>query len=292
MREIVIAGTRIADDTDCWTIAEVGSNHQGSVPTAKELIRQAKAAGADAVKFQKRDNRTLYPPEMYDRPYQSENAFGPTYGLHREALELSEDAMGEIKEYAESLGLVFFATPFDRPSVDLLERIGVPCYKVASFDVRSLDLIRYIAAKGRPMIVSTGSATEKECADALDASARGRTALLHCTTIYPATAETLNLRAITTMRDAFPNTVIGYSSHFSGISMPLVAYVLGARILEVHFTLNRAMKGTDHAFSLEPDGLRKLVRDLARARAAMGDGIKRMLPEELPALQKQGRAPK
>ena len=116
-------------------------------------------------------------------------------------------------------------------------------------------------------------------------------ALLHCTTEYPAPAEHLNLSAITTMREHFPGTVIGYSNHFSGISMPLVAYVLGARIIECHFTLNRAMKGTDHAFSLEPEGLRKLVRDITRARAAMGDGVKRMLPEELPALEKQGRAP-
>lgn len=290
-REFYIGERRIADDEPCYVIAELGHNHQGSVTTARELIRQAKQAGADAVKTQVRDNKTLYPKEIYDRPYDSENAFGPTYGLHREALELSFEDHRSLKAYAAEIGIDYFATPFDKPSVDLLVRLGVPVMKIASFSIRELDLIRY-AAEASPLIISTGGATMDEVNEAhATVLPVAFHAFLHCTTIYPAPAETLNLRAIETMRSQM-ECVIGYSSHFAGISMPLVAYTLGARIIEAHFTLNRSMKGTDHAFSLEPDGMRRLVRDLKRAHAAMGDGVKRMLPEELPALEKQGRAPK
>ena len=291
MREFKIGSRRIADDEPCYVIAELGHSHQGSVITARELIRQAKQAGADAVKTQVRNNKTLYSPERYNEPYNSENAFGPTYGAHREALELGFDEHLALKQYSDDLGIDYFATPFDKPSVDLLVAVGVPVLKIASFDVRSLDLLRY-AAERAPVIVSTGGASWE---DVMAAHATvlpvAFHAFLHCTTVYPAPAETLNLRAITTMRERM-ECVIGYSSHFSGISMPLVAATLGASILEVHFTLNRAMKGTDHAFSLEPDGLRRLVRDLKRMRAALGDGEKRLLPEELPALIKQERAPK
>lgn len=294
MREFFISGRRIADDEPCWVIAEIGSNHQGSVQTAMEMIRQAKMAGADSVKFQVRDVRSLFTPEQYDRPYESENAFGPTYGLHREALNFSKDQLRELRDYSAALGIVFFATAFDMRSVDVLDDLDVPAIKISSFDVRSLGLIRYAAATKRPLIISTGTA-DWETIDSAHAKANEfggivNHALLHCTSEYPAPAEHLNLGAIPLMRDRYPFVTIGYSNHFAGISMPLVAYVLGARIIEVHFTLNRTMKGTDHAFSLEPDGLRRLVRDLERARVAMGDGVKRPLPEEMPVLAKMNKS--
>lgn len=299
MRQFSIGDTVITDDSYCWLVAEVGNNHQGSIQTAREMIRQAHLAGADAVKFQRRDNKVLYSPERYNAPYESEHAFGRTYGEHREALEIPDSAYPDLKAYAESLGLVFFATAFDMPSVDFLDDLDVPAIKIASFDVRNLGLIQYAAATGRPLIVSTGSATSDDVVSVFHTLMPGfgsglpstSFALLHCTSEYPTPAEHLNLRAIQTMREQYHDTVIGFSSHFSGISMPLVAYVMGARILEVHFTLNRAMKGSDHAWSLEPQGLTKLVRDLKRCRAAFGDGVKRPIPEEIPALVKQGKEP-
>lgn len=287
-RSLTIAGQTISDDSDAWVIAEIGSNHQGSVQTCKEMIRQAKLAGCDSVKLQKRDNRSLYTPEQYARPYDSENSFGRTYGEHREALEFNLAQYRELKDYAESIGIVFFATAFDKPSVDFLMQVGVPAFKIASFDVRNTALITYAASMGLPMIVSTGSATEADVLDAWKAMGSNG-ALLHCTSQYPCPPESLNLAAITQMRETYPFTVIGFSSHFAGISMPLVAYTLGARIIEAHFTLNRAMKGSDHAWSLEPDGMRRLVRDLRRARLALGDGVKRPIEGERAALERAGK---
>ncbi len=263
-----------------------------------EMMRQAKAAGCDAVKLQKRDNRTLYPPEVYDRPYNSEHAFGDTYGKHREALEFGWEEYVDLKAYAESLGLIFFATAFDRKSVDFLDRLDVPAIKIASFDVRSLDLIKYAASTKRPLIISTGTASQSDLADAIvasgaDVSPEGahKVALLHAVSEYPAAPEHLNLSAITVMRRWILQSVIGYSGHDQSIFAPLIAYTLGARIIEKHFTLNRAMKGSDHAWSLEPSSMAKMVKELRRARLSMGDGVKRPIPEEMAALIKAGKEP-
>lgn len=290
-RELSIGGIRIADDADCFVIAEIGHNHQGDVEQCKELFRQAKAAGAQSVKLQKRDNRALFTRRYFDRPYDNENSFGATYGMHREALEFGRDEYVELKRYAAELGLVFFSTAFDRPSVDFLEEIDLPAYKVASGDIRNVPLLEYVASTGKPLIVSTGTADMADVVRAHEAITRinTRLALLQCTAIYPAPWDALDLQVIDTYRKAFPDTVIGYSGHDSGIAMALVAYVLGARVVEKHFTLNHAMKGTDHAFSLEPIGLRKMVRDLQRARIAMGDGTKRMHPGEAAAAMKMGK---
>ena len=289
VREFQIADRRIVDDGEPFVVAEIGHNHQGSLRTCRQLFEAARQAGADAVKLQKRDNRSLYTRAYYDRPYDNENSFGPTYGLHREALEFGWDQYVELKANAESLGLVFFATAFDRPSVDFLDRLGVPAIKIASADLTNISLIEY-AAHARPLILSTGAASMRDVQEAHAlVLPRAFHAFLHCTAIYPAPAEALNLRAIATMHREL-ECVVGYSSHFAGISMPLVAYMLGARIIECHFTLNRAMKGTDHAFSLEPNGLRRLVRDLRRARAALGDGVKVAHEGEGAAVGKMGKA--
>jgi len=287
----MIGPVRVADDTDCFVIAEIGHNHQGDLGKAKELFREAKAAGVQAVKLQKRDNRSLFTREYYERPYDNENSFGVTYGAHREALEFGEAEYRELKAYAEDLGLVFFATAFDEPSADFLAKIGVPAFKLASGDIRNIPLLEHVASYGLPMIVSTGTATMDDVRRAHDAVAKknGKLALLQCTACYPAPFEVLDLAVIRTFREAFPEAVVGFSGHDNGIAMALVAYVLGARIVEKHFTLNRAMKGTDHAFSLEPTGMRKLVRDLRRTRLAIGDGTKRVHPAEVGAATKMGK---
>ena len=282
-------GSRIVtDDSDAYVIAEIGANHQGERDIALELIRAAAAAGADAVKFQKRDNRRLFTAAGYAAPYDNENSFGATYGEHREALELRADDYQAIMAEAQRCGIDFFATAFDLPSVDFLVELGVPAFKVASFDLTNTPLLEYVAQTKLPTILSTGGGTQESVDTAVEVFQRVKTpvAVLQCTSGYPPRFDELNLQVIPTFRERYPDVTIGYSGHDSGIAMATVAFALGARIVEKHFTLNRAMKGTDHAFSLEPDGLRKMVRDLRRAREAMGDGIKRRYDSEIAPHQK------
>jgi len=291
VRELQIDGRRIADDTPCFVIAEIGHNHQGSLERALQLVRAAHEAGVDAVKLQKRDNRLLYTRALYDSPYDNENSFGPTYGAHREALELDRDAYVVLRDEARRLGLAFFATAFDEPSADLLAGLDVPAYKIASGDLTNTPLLRHVASFGKPLIVSTGGATLEDVDRAVDAvtGVGGTLCLLQCTAAYPAAVEDLNLGVITTLRDRFPDIVVGLSDHQDGIAMAPVAYMLGARVVEKHFTLSHTAKGTDHAFSLMPEGMRKLVRDLSRVPIAIGDGVKRPLPSEEKPLQKMGK---
>jgi N-acetylneuraminate synthase/sialic acid synthase len=290
-RELIIDGRRIADDTDGYVIAEIGHNHQGDLAKARELFRRAKECGADAVKLQKRDNRSLFTAEMYARPYENENSFGVTYGEHREFLEFGAEEYAELRHYARQLDLTLFATAFDIPSADFLEALDMPAYKLASGDLTNLPLLRHVARFRKPTIISTGGANLDDVLRAYDTIARinPRVAILQCTASYPTAAEHMNLRVIETFREGFPAAVIGLSDHFNGISMAVAAYMLGARIIEKHFTLNHTWKGTDHALSLEPPGLQKLVRDLHRVRVAIGDGVKRKLPIESSALIKMGK---
>ncbi len=289
--KFIVDGKVLDQDGDCYVIAEAGHNHQGNLDTAKQLFRAAKESGANAVKLQKRDNRALYTRAMYDQPYDNENSFGPTYGAHREALEFGFSEYSELKQYAKEIGISFFATAFDFPSADFLAKLDMQAFKIASGDLRNTPLLKYVAEIGKPMFMSTGGATLEDVQRAYDAimPINSRLCIMQCTASYPAEPEHMNLNVISTFKKAFPDTLIGLSDHQSGISMALVAYILGARAIEKHFTLNRAMRGTDHAFSLEPVGLRKLVRDLRRARAALGDGAKNPIPLEAKPLLKMGK---
>jgi N-acetylneuraminate synthase/sialic acid synthase len=283
---------QIGDDTPCYVIAEIGHNHQGRVEKARELFREAKLAGADAVKLQKRDNRALYTQAAYDRPYDNENSFGATYGEHREFLEFGRSEYRDLQGYATELGIDFFATAFDVASADFLQSLDVPAFKIASGDVKSTPLLAHVASYGKPMIISTGGALLEDVQRAYDTvmPINPQLGILQCTAGYPAAFEELGLRVVTQYRERFSDAVIGFSGHDSGIAMPLAAYVLGARIVEKHFTLNRAMKGTDHAFSLEPVGLRKMVRDLQRTHHALGDGRKRIYESERAPIIKMGKS--
>lgn len=291
-RELVIDGVRVSDDDDCYVIAEIGHNHQGSVEQCMRLFDAAKEAGASAVKLQKRDNRTLFTRAAYDRHYDSENAFGHTYGAHREALEFGQAEYLELQQYAKELDITFFATAFDFTSADFLAELDVPAYKIASGDLRSTPLLEYVARLGKPMVVSTGAAALEDVQRAYDTimPINRQLALLQCTAAYPPDFDQLDLGVIVTYRERFPDVVIGFSGHDSGIAMSAVAYTLGARVIEKHLTLNRAMRGTDHAFSLEPLGLRKLVRDVRRARVAIGDGTKRFHDTEIDPGRKMGKS--
>jgi sialic acid synthase len=294
VRELTIAGRRIADDEPCYVIAEIGNNHSGNLTTALEMVMAAADAGAHAVKFQRRHNPTLYSRELLDKPYDNPNSFGLTYGAHRAAVELPLTAYASCYHTAENRGLACFATAFDEISADELEAvIDPPAYKLASGALMDHALIRHVCSLGKPVILSTGGGSFREIDAAVATALRhtSRLALLHCTASYPCDFAELNLRCISTLRERYPEVVIGWSGHDSGIAMSVAAYTLGARILEKHFTLNRALKGTDHAFSLEPAGLKKLCRDLSRAHTALGDGIKRLYPSEVGPLSKMRRVP-
>jgi sialic acid synthase len=290
-RTLVIDGVEIGEDRRCYVIAEVGHNHQGDVEQAKRLIDAAKECGVDAVKLQKRANRSLYTRDFYEQPYANELSFGRTYGEHREALELGADDYRELLRYARDVGVTLFATAFDFESADLLAELGVPAFKFASGDLRNTPLQRHVAAFGKPMLLSTGGGTMEDIERAVDTilPINDQLCILQCTAAYPASVEDLNLSVITTLRERFPNLVVGLSDHQNGIAMAVVAYMLGARVIEKHFTLDHALKGRDHAFSLMPEGMRRLVRDLHRVPAALGDATKRPLPIEADPLEKMGK---
>ena len=291
MRSLTIDGRTIDDQGDCFVIAEIGHNHQGELKTAMEMFREARDCGADAVKLQKRDNRSLYTAEGYSKPYDNPNSYGATYGEHREALEFGWEEYRALSEYADELGITMFSTAFDFASADFLAKLDIAAFKIASGDLKNIPLLRHIAGFQKPIIMSTGGGTMEDVNRAYDAimPINSQLSILQCTAGYPAAFEELNLRVISTFRERFPNTVVGLSSHDNGIAMAVAAYMLGARIIEKHFTLNHTWKGTDHAFSLEPIGFKKMVRDLKRLRVAMGDGVKRTYESEVNPLIKMGK---
>lgn len=291
MADLIIDNKVVSEDGDCYVIAEIGHNHQGNVETAKEMFLAAKECGADAVKLQKRDNATLYTKELLDHVYDNENSFGATYGEHREALEFGRDEYQELMRFAREIGITMFATAFDIRSADFLAELNMPAYKIASGDLINTPLLKHVASFGKPMIISTGGGTMEDVQRAYETimPINSQLCILQCTAGYPCAFEQMELRVIATYREAFPDVLVGLSAHDNGIAMALAGYVLGARMIEKHFTLDRAMKGTDHAFSMERPGLRKMVRDLRRARIALGDGVKKQYENEKGPLYKMAK---
>jgi len=289
--ELVVDGRVIARDGPAYVIAEIGHNHQGDIEKAKALVRAAREGGADAVKLQKRDNAQLYTRALYDAPYDNEHSFGRTYGEHREALELSAAEWLELREFSREEGITLFGTVFDEPSADFLHELDLPAFKIASGDLTNIPLLRHVAALGRPIFLSTGGGTMDDVERAVDTilPLNAQLCVMQCTASYPCEVEELNLGVIESYRERFPDLVIGLSDHQSGIAMSLVGYMLGARVIEKHFTLNHAWKGSDHAFSLMPEGMRRLVRDLHRVPDAVGDGVKRPLASEARPMEKMGK---
>jgi len=292
MREIKIDQQIINDDSECFVIAEVGHNHQGSVDKCKKIFKEAAICGANAVKLQKRNNKALFTKKEYAKAYDNPNSYGVTYGEHREFLEFGKDEYLELKSYAENLGLIFFSTAFDLDSVDFLEDIGVPCYKIASGDLRTLPLIEKVAQTKKPLFISTGASNMEEVKQAYEMVLRyhNQVCFMQCTAGYPVEPKEGHLNVIDTYRREFPEAVIGYSGHDSGILLPIVAYLKGGRVVEKHFTLNRAWKGTDHKFSLEPVGMRKMVRDLKRTKECLGNPEKICLDCESAGRIKMGKS--
>lgn len=291
MKTVEFGKSKISDSGPAYLIAEIGHNHQGKLETAVKMIQVAASCGVQAVKFQKRDNRTLFTRAYYDRLYDNENSYGKTYGEHREYLEFDENEYRELIKCAEDNNVEFMCTAFDIPSVDFLEKLGITSYKIASGDLTNVFLLEYIARLGKPMFVSTGASTLEEIRLAYNAIIKhnDKLCILHCTAGYPTEYHDLNLRVIETLKKEFPDAIIGYSGHDNGILASGIAYMLGATVIEKHFTLNHSWKGTDHKFSLEPEGLRKQVRDLRRIDVALGNGIKEIMDFEVDARKKMGK---
>ena len=288
MRSIKISDFNISDESLPFFISEVGSNHQGDTEHCKELILASKEAGASAVKLQKRDNKNFYSKKLYNEPYNNPNSFAETYGLHRDYLDLKLDQWKELIEFSNENDIILFSTAFDIESANFLEELNMPLYKIPSGGLKNIPLIKHVASFNKPFIVSTGGGTIKDVQRVVEATKdfKENLVLLQCTAGYPVAWEDLNLNVIKTYRDLFPDNVVGLSSHDNGIAMTLAAYLLGARVIEKHFTLNRANKGTDNAFSLEPQGFKKMIRDISRAQVALGDGIKKTYPSEQNPLRK------
>ena len=273
MNKLIIARREISEESPTFIVAEIGQNHNGDINIAKQLINVAEKAGVDAVKFVKRDIPSELTKEQYNKPYDNPNSFGKTYGKHREFLELSVAQHKELKEYANSKGLIYFSSACDIKSVNDMESINVPAYKIASRDLTNIPLIEYIAKTGKPMILSTGMAILEDIDDAVRTIRKyhDKFALLHCTSEYPTPYEHVNLRRIFTLKERY-KCLVGSSDHTIGIMIPVAAVALGAKIIEKHITLHRYMKGTDHAGSLEPEGISKVVRDIRNFEKALGDG--------------------
>lgn len=256
-----------------FVIAEVGQNHQGDLDLAREYIKVFASVGADAVKFQTRNNKYLFAKEAYDAPYASENAFAEVYGQHRELLELNPEWLPILKEDCVKFGVKFMSTPFDEPSLDLLctSDIDVDIIKVASFDLGNLSLINRIGETKKPVAMSVGGGQVDQILASVETllAHHDDISILHCVSEYPCKHDRLGLNNIDVLVKSFPQCTIGYSDHFNGILPGPLAYMKGARVFEKHVTLNRAWKGTDHSFALEPEGFRKFSRDLKRTPAMM-----------------------
>jgi len=251
-----------------FVIAEVGQNHNGDLEVAREYIRIFAYEGADAIKFQTRNNKYLFSQDSYAASYDSENAFAETYGEHREKLELKPEWLPILKEDCINNGVQFMSTPFDEPSLELLKSIDVDILKVASFDLGNQPLINRMAALGKPIVISVGGGNIDQIRSSVEVILKhhNEVAILHCVSEYPCDYTRLGLNSIELLINEFPQCIIGSSDHFNGILSGPVAYMKGARVFEKHVTLNRAWKGTDHSFALEPQGFRNFIRDIRRVR--------------------------
>ena len=270
----------------CYVIAEIGINHNGSVDIAKQLIDAAADAGCDAVKFQKRTVDVVYTQEELARP--RENPFGATNGDLKRGLEFSFDQYSEISQYCAAKGISWFASCWDESSVDFMEQFSPVCYKIASACLTDLNLLRHHRRTNRPIILSTGMSSLQEIAAAVEVLDRNNLIILHCTSTYPSKLEELNLRAMESLRKMF-DVPTGYSGHEVGLSTTLAAVVMGACMVERHITLDRSMWGTDQAASVEPQGFKRLVRDIRAIEVAMGDGNKIVYESEKPIRAKLRR---
>ena len=287
MRKTVkIANKIIGDNYPCFIIAEIGINHNGSINTAKKLIKMAYDNGCDAVKFQKRTVDIVYTKEELQK--ERESIFGTTNGDLKRGLEFSKKEYDEIDKYCKQLGILWFASCWDENSVDFIEQYDVCAHRVASACLTDWNLLKKVKATNKPILISTGMSTQEEIDKAVEILGEDNLVIFHCTSTYPTSNNEINLNYIKTLRQKY-SCPIGFSGHERGIMPSTVAASMGANSIERHITLDRTMWGSDQSASLEPQGLAKLVRDIRELKDIMGDGIKRVYESEIPIKKKLRR---
>ncbi|TCT14037.1 N-acetylneuraminate synthase [Natranaerovirga pectinivora] len=279
MERITLDNSRVIGKNEpSYIIVDVAANHNGDLETAKELIREAAIAGVDAVKFQTYEADKLY---SIKTPKFSRDSTKP-YDLIK-SVQHPREWIQILSEYAKKLNIQFLSSPFDYEAVDLLEAINTPLYKVASAEIVDLKLIKYMAQKGKPMIISTGMCNIGEIEDAIEVCREvnnNNIILLQCNTVYPTPPNIVNLNAMDTLKTTF-KLPVGFSDHTLGWHVPIAAIAKGASVIEKHFTLSRNQLGPDHSFSIEPDELITMVNQIRDVESALGNGIKKVLPEEM-----------
>ena len=286
-REITIGNRRVGEDHPVYVVAEIGINHNGDLDAAKQLIDAAVAAGADAVKFQKRTPELCVPEDQRDKMRQTPWGY-ITYMEYRRRVEFGEDEYREIDRYCKEKGIAWFVSVWDEPSVDFIEGFDPACYKVPSASLTDHSLLQHLRAKGRPVILSTGMSTMEQIHESVQLIGTDDLLITHATSTYPCEPEELNLRMVQTLLDMYP-CPIGYSGHEVGLVPTVAAVTLGACLVERHITLDRAMWGSDQAASVEPGGFRRLVKYIRVIERALGDGEKRVYESELSSLSKLRR---
>jgi N-acetylneuraminate synthase len=271
-----------------YIIAEIGINHNGSLALAKRLIDEAVLAGCDAVKFQKRTPELCTPKDQWylerDTPWGR-----MTYINYRHMVELGYDEYMAIDSYCKQKGIDWFVSCWDEVAVDFMEQFQPGVYKFASASLTDHALIEKVRQTGKPYILSTGMSTMEEIRSAVDKFGTDNLMIAHSTSAYPCPPHELNLRMIDTLAELYPDTPIGYSGHETGLATTVAAVAMGASFVERHFTLDRAMWGSDHAASVEPQGMQKLVRDIRDVELALGDGVKRVYESEMGAMKRLRR---
>jgi len=288
MAKAVKIGNRwVGDGNPTYVVAEIGINHNGDIKIARQLMDAARHAGVDAVKFQKRTPELCVPPEQ--RGQMRETPWGYiTYLDYRYKVEFNAEQYAEIDRYAKEIGITWFASVWDEPSVDFLEQFNPVAYKVPSALLTDHDLLRKLRTTGRPVILSTGMSTIEQIRRAVPLLDIDNLVICHTTSAYPCDPEELNLRMVQTLKAEYP-CPIGYSGHEVGLIPSVVAVGLGACMVERHITLDRAMWGSDQAASVEPGGFERLVKYIRVTEAALGDGLKRVYESELSSLKKLRR---
>ncbi len=287
-REIKLGNKLVGDGHPAYVIAEIGINHNGDLEIAKQMVRAAAHAGADAVKFQKRTPEVCTPPEQQKQ--MRETPWGYiSYLDYRYKVEFDKEAYTEIDTLARELGVDWLVSVWDEQSVDFMEQFETPAYKIPSASLTDHNLLKHVRKTGKPIIVSTGMSTMDEIHHGIEAVGLDNLLIMHTTSAYPCDPDELNLRMIETLRAEFPNTPIGYSGHEVGLVPSAVAVALGACSVERHFTLDRAMWGSDQAASVEPGGFEKLVKYIRVTEQAMGDGVKKVYESEMSSLKKLRR---
>jgi N-acetylneuraminate synthase len=267
-------------------VAEIGINHNGDIDLAKKLINVALGADCDAVKFQKRTIDVVYTPDELAKP--RESPFGNTNGDLKRGLEFEREEYEEIDRYCREVKMDWFASCWDEASVDFIAQFNVPCFKIASASLTDDHLLRHTRAVGKPIVLSTGMSTLEEIDHAVEVLGKQDLVILHACSTYPAYYEELNLQVIDVLRERY-GVPVGYSGHETGLPSSVAAAVMGACIVERHITLDRSMWGSDHAASLEPNGITRLVRDIRLIEKSKGDGVKRVLEREQPIIKKLRR---